>query len=92
MEKLRQKKDEEKENKVQAIEQSKREVQEIEGLLMILRSIVKTHLYPMKDTTLKGIIKDIEGEQEFAIDCSNITSRELHERIWKLISEYRNDD
>jgi len=91
MRKIREDKREEKIKEMEALKESKKMQQEIEGLMMIIRSITKTHLYPMEDTTLQGLIKGIGGEQEFAIECSNITPRELHENIWRLISKHRND-
>ena len=88
MSKLREQKNEEKAAQVKTIKESKKAQEEIQRLLMITRSIVKIHLYPIKDGKLKGVIKDVGMEQEFSIDCGNITSRDLHEKIWGLIAKY----
>lgn len=92
MRKIREDRREEKIKEIEALKESKKAQDEMEGLMMIIRSITKTYLYPIEKATLRGIIKGPGGDQEFDIECSDITPRKLHESIWTMISKHRNNN
>ena len=86
-EEIKKKKIEERKQHSETLKSIKKNHAENLALLKIYRSVLKTYLFPIKDTTLKGIVKSVDGEHPFAIDCASLDQRELHQQVWGNIAK-----